>query len=195
MVPYVPVPRTCWPRDRRELDGEHVDAIGRRGVVRGAVRLDHAAHNARYMTAQLAFDRASRATSTRAASGLRLCRWRLRLVVDSKIRAVARHATLRDGCGACALAATARCCSRAATTSASPSGDATATAGRAQLEATKKIAAVEFSADGATAIWADRFGEVYCAAVDGPAGAAGARARPPRRVAPAADAVARSYHR
>ena len=43
-------------------------------------------------------------------------------------------------------------------------------------EASKKIAAVEFSADGATAIWADRFGEVYCAAVDGPAGAAPALA-------------------
>ena len=43
-------------------------------------------------------------------------------------------------------------------------------------EASKKIAAVDFSADGATAIWADRFGEVYCAAVDGPAGAAPALA-------------------
>ena len=144
---------------------------------------DHAAHNARHMTAQLAFDRA------------------LACDVDARGHklAIVQNGVLKLAATTSGLTAkiTTLCTTgvRCARFDRDPEGaklllsggddkrvvvwrlDFCGGAAEARSwEASKKIAAVEFSADGATAIWADRFGEVYCAAVDGPAGAAPALA-------------------
>lgn len=140
---------------------------------------DHAAHNARHMTAQLAFDRALACDVSASGEFLALVQnGALRLVSTAKIAS-------SSGTPLCATGVRCVRFSRDGALLLSGgddkrvavwrrNGDSAAEA--RSWEASKKIAAVEFSADGVTAIWADRFGEVYCAAVDGPAGAAPALA-------------------
>ena len=143
---------------------------------------DHAAHNPRHMTAQLAFDRAL-ACDVSANGEL------LALVQNGALRLV-RGAKTAASSGTTLCATGVRCARFSRDGAMLLSGgddkrvvvwrvdDSDFTAEVRSWEASKKIAAVEFSGNWgeATAIWADRFGEVYCAAAGSPPGAAPALA-------------------
>ena len=147
---------------------------------------DHAAHNPRHMTAQLAFDRALACDVDASGEWLALVQnGALRLVSTAKIASSSAMPLSSSGTTLCATGVRCVRFSRDGAKLLAGGDDKRVVVWRRNSdsaaevrswEATKKIAAVEFSADGATAIWADRFGEVYCAAVGGPAGAAPALA-------------------
>ena len=148
---------------------------------------DHAAHNARHMTAQLAFDRALACdVDARGA-------W-IALVQNGVLRLTATATTMHPN--VTTLCTTGVRCARfdrdaeGAKLLLSGGDDKRVVVWRLDRcdsaaesrswEHSKKIAAVEFSGNfyEATAIWADRFGEVYCAAAGSaaPPGAAPALA-------------------